>query len=180
MTLSQTTFPPSFDDNPWSYGFALFSLTTICAVALSMLGQFLFERRARIAAEKVALNLPHIPQPFATPLGIHRTIISCFLATILLGALPDTLVLFFWGEASTQTMEWLFLIDRAGDGLTIVPFLSAAMLSAWGIQAIPQALIREARVQLRRPGWDTVKDKLKIAAVVLAISIGVTIAKAGA
>lgn len=178
--MPDSPFPPSFADNPLSYGFALFSLTTICAVALSMLLQFLFEWRVKVTLSRSTLSVTREKVPFATPLGIHRAIITCLLLTILCGALPDTLVLFFWGEATEQTMRLLFSIDRTGDALTLAPFLSAAFLSAWGMQAIPQALIREARVQLRRPGWEMVKDKVKIAALVLAISIGVTFAKAGA
>lgn len=177
---AQSNFPPSFDDSPWSYGFALFSLTTICAVSLSMLWQFWFEARARRLAAKMAMNLVAEPVPFASPLTVHRLIIAGFLLTILCGALPDVLVLFFWREASTGTMETLFTIDRIGDGLTLLPFLLSAVLSAWGIQVIPQQLLRETRVTLRRPGWDTVRDKLKIVAVVLIISAGVTLAKASA
>ena len=30
------TFPPSFEGSPWSYGFALFSLTLICALSFAM------------------------------------------------------------------------------------------------------------------------------------------------
>ena len=118
--------------------------------------------------------------PFASPLTVHRLIITGFLVTILLGALPDVLVLYSWGEASRETMERLFMIDRIGDGLTVAPFVTAVVLSAWGLQVLPQQLVRETRVLLQRPRWETVKGPAKIAAMVLIISIGVTVAKAGA
>lgn len=173
-------FPPSFEGEPLSYGFALFSLTLICALSLAMLMQFVFEAKARREAQKIAANRICEPVPFASPLAIHRWIISGFLVTILLGALPDVLVLFAWGEARDSTMEWLFFVDRICDGLTIFPFTTAAVLSAWGLQVLPQQLVRETRVLLQRPRWETVKAQVKIAATVLVIAIGVTLAKAGA
>ena len=173
-------FPPSFDGNPWSYGFALFSLTLICALSFAMLLQFVFEWNAKREAQKIAANEITRPVPFATPLTVHRLIMTGFLLTILCGALPDVLVLFAWGEASAETMNRLFMIDRIGDGITIVPFATAAVLSAWGLQVLPQQLVRETRVLLQRPRWDTVKAQVKIAATVLVIAIGVTLAKAGA
>lgn len=173
-------FPPTFHGNPWSYGFALFSLTLICALSIAMLLQFIFEARAAKAAQEIAVNRVTEPLPWASPLTIHRLIIAGFLVTILLGALPDVLVLYSWGEASRTTMERLFLIDRIGDGLTVAPFTGAAVLSAWGLQVLPQQLVRETRVMLQRPRWETVKAQVKIASTVLVIAIGVTVAKAGA
>ena len=173
-------FPPAFEGNPWSYGFALFSLTLVCALSVAMLLQFLFDWHARREVQKVALNRVCDPVPFASPLSIHRIIISCFLFTILLGALPDVIVLFAYGEVSRATLEGLVLIDRIGDGLTVAPFVCAAVLSAWGMQVLPQQLVRETRVLLSRPRWETIKGQVKIAAMVLVNAIGVTIAKAGA
>jgi glycopeptide antibiotics resistance protein len=172
------TFPPSFEGSPWSYGFALFSLTLICALAFAMLSQFVFDWRARREAQKIASNRVTDPVPFASPLSLHRWIITGFLLTILLGAFPDVLVLFMWGEAEDTTMERLFIIDRLGDGLTIFPFTVSATLSAWGIQVLPQQLI-STRVLLQRPKWETVKAQVKIIGMVLVIAIGVTLAKAG-
>lgn len=180
MVIPHHEFPPSFDGNPWSYGFALFSLALICSLALAMLLQFAFDERARRAAQRIAENRVTEPVPFASPLGIHRLIISGFLLTIIVGALPDVLVLFFWGEAAETTMARLFLLDRLGDGLAVFPFVSAVVLSAWGMQVLPQQLVRETRVMLAQPRWETVKGQVKIAATVLVIAIGVTLAKASA
>lgn len=174
-----SAYPPSFEGNPWSYGFALFSLTLICAFASAMLLQFLFESRARRAALKLFRQPPPPRVPLANPLTIHQIIVSCYLITILVGALPDVLVLFAWGEASNRTMDVLFLIDRIGDGLTFAPFTAAVALSAWGSQVVPQQLIRDTPMTVRKPTWRTVKDQAKITAMVLIIAIGVTIAKAG-
>lgn len=180
MRPAPYAFPPSFEGSPFSYGFALFSLTLVCSLSFAMLLQFVFEWHARREVQKIAANRVCLPLPFASPLSIHRMIISGFLLTVLLGALPDVLVLLAWGEARAETMEWLFFMDRIGDGLTVAPFTGAAVLSAWGLQVLPQQLVRETRVQLQRPRWETVKSPAKIAAMVLVIATGVTLAKAGA
>lgn len=174
------TFPPSFEGSPWSYGFALFSLTLICALSVAMLLQFVFEWHARREAQKIAANRISADVPFASPLAIHRWIITGFLVTILLGAFPDVMVLFMWGEARDSTMVTLFTIDRVCDGLTIFSFTLAAVLSAWGMQVLPQQLVRETRVMLQRPRWETIKAQTKIIGTVLVIAVGVTVSKAGA
>lgn len=173
-------YPPSFDGNPWSYGFALFSLTLICALATALLLQFVFEARARRAGWKISAVKGQGPHPFATPLTVHRLIITGFLLTILCGALPDVIVLFAWGEATNPTMDTLFLIDRIGDGMTFAPFSFACALSAWGLQVLPQQLITSTSVQLRRPTWQTLKGQAKIIGMVLVVAAGVTFAKANA
>lgn len=173
------SFPPSFEGSPYSYGFALFSLTLICALSMAMLMQFVFDWHRKKEFQSIARNLISRPVPFASPLSIHRWIITGFLVTILLGALPDVLVLFMWGEAEDETMERLFILDRICDGLTVAPFTLAAVLSAWGLQVLPQQLVRETRVLLQRPRWETVKAQVKIASTVLVLAIGVTLAKAG-
>lgn len=174
----QNAYPPSFDGNPWSYGFALFSLTLICAFAIAMFLQFLFEGRARRAAMKAFGQTPQPPLPWASPLTIHRSIVMCFLATILLGAFPDVLLLFAWGEAQAPTLDFLFLLDRICDGLTFAPFTAAIALSAWGAQVVPQQLIRDTPVTVGAFKWRTIKDQTKIVVMVLIIALGVTIAKA--
>lgn len=171
-------YPPSFDGNPWSYGFALFSLTLMCALSLAILMRFLFETRANAAAWRMSAVPTPRPVPWSNPLTVYRCIMACLLATILLGATPDVMVLFAWGEASNQTMDTLFLIDRIGDGLTIIPFFAAAVLSEWGHQVVPQQLLRDTKVLIQRPKWRTVKNELKIAGMTLVIAIGVTVAKA--
>lgn len=174
-------YPPSFDGNPWSYGFALFSLTLICALSIALLMQFLFEARARRAAWRMTAVVGHQGEPgLATPLGIHRMIITGFVVTILIGALPDVLVLFAWGEATMATMDNLFLLDRIGDGLTFAPFSFSCALSAWGLQVLPQQLVTETKVQLRPPTWRTLKGQAKIIGMILVVAAGVTFAKATA
>lgn len=177
--VATSPYPPSFEGNPWSYGFALFSLTLICALSIAMLMHMVFETRAARAAYQMLGQEPPPPEPWASPLTIHRMIVTGFLLTILCGAFPDVLILFAWGEAAPSTMDNLFFIDRIGDGLTGIPLTVSAFLTAWGSQVVPQQLIRNTPIPVRRPTWRTFKDQAKIAAMVLMIAFGVTVAKAG-
>lgn len=172
-------FPPSFDNSPLSYGFAVFSLTLVSALSLAQLLSYWFEGRARREAQKIAMNLVTEPLASFSALQVHRMIVSGFLLTILFGALPDVLVLLFWGEAADRTMEALFLIDRVLDGALLFPFLWSIAMLAYAYQAIPQTLVRNAGVGLARPTWQMVRDKLKIIGAVLVLAVGVTLAKAG-
>lgn len=173
-------YPPSFEGNPWSYGFALFSLTLISALSIAMLMHMVFETRAKHAAYQMLGQVPPPPEPWASPLTIHRVIVTCFLLTILCGAFPDVIILLAWGEAADTTMDALFFADRIGDGLTGLPMVAAALLTAWGSQVVPQQLIRNTPIPVRAPTWRTFKDQAKIAGMVLFIAFGVTVAKAGA
>ncbi len=174
-------YPPSFDGNPLSYGFALFSLTLICAFSIATLLHFLFESRLdQLLKRQMPGYCPSPRLQWSSPLSIHRMIVTGFLFTILFGAFPDVLVLFAWGEGTRRTMDILFLLDRIGDALTFVPFTAAIFLTAWGSQVVPQQLVRDTPVGLRRPTWRTVRDQFKIVGMVLIIAAGVTLAKASA
>lgn len=173
-------YPPSFDGNPWSYGFALFSLTLICAMCAAMLLHFLFEFRARLAARAKAGEDDHLPFICASPLTIHRAIVMGFLMTILIGAFPDVLILYSWGEAGPEVIDALFLIDRICDGMTSIPLLFSFLLSAWSAQVIPQQLITTRDIGIRAPQLRTVVGQFKIVGMVSIIATGVTIAKAAA
>lgn len=171
-------YPPSFDGNPWTYGFALFSLTLVCALSVAKLLHFLFEHRARLAAW-VASGKPGRPRySLSSPRLLHQFIITGFLLTILLEAFPDVLILFAWGEASTDTIDILFLLDRVCDGMTSIPLLAAAAAWAYGEHVAPPQLITAQDVVIRAPQLRTFKGQLRIVGVVLFIATGVTFAKA--
>lgn len=172
-------FPPSFEGNPWSYGIALFGLTLISALSLAHLLTMLHDaHRIRLArtlyygfrsGERVGLF---------TLLGSYRAIMAGLFATIVLGALPDVLLLLAWGEASDPTIERLFLVDRACDGAAMVPFVLAVTMKAWVVQALPQRLAEVTRTPLQPLRSFMIARYLKILGLVLVISLGVTIGKA--
>lgn len=172
-------FPPSFDGNPYSYAAALFATTLIVALCLAQLLAYLFEARRNRAIDRMLNNpVAQSPLPAVSVVNVHRAIVSCFLAALILRAGPDALVMYAWGEGSVETMTILFALDRYLDTLALLPVLLALAMLAWAAQAIPQQLIRNAHVALARPRWSTFAEKLKIVSLVLLIAVGVTIGKA--
>lgn len=174
-----SVYPPSFDDNPLSYGFALFSLTLVSSISLAQLMAYWLEGRriSQISRRWPTFSMPHERQ--WTLLSVHRSILAGLHMTILFGALPDVLVMLAWGEASTETMNRLAMIDRVFDAATLWPYLASTALSAWVAQSLPQRLVIDSPVQLAVPQWWMVKDKLRIVVLVLTIAAGVTLGKAG-
>jgi hypothetical protein len=173
-------FPPSFDDNPWSYGYALFSLALITSISLAFLIGWGLEHRREAEINRIIRNQAHPPRRHGlTLLGLYRLLVSGLLLTIVFGAMPDVLVLLAWGEASDNTMWLLFEIDRAMDGAASLPFLFFVILSIRAAPVVDHVIgIDPVKVSLR-PTWGMVRDKLKIVGMVLCIAAGVTFYKAG-
>lgn len=180
MDMLSPRFPPSFDDSPFAYAFALFSLTIVTALSLSIvIGYALEGRREREISRRIG-NWASAPRKNGvTLLGLHRVIVGGFLLTIIMGALPDVLVLLAWGEASDETMWTLFLVDRAFDGLLLLPFLFSVFITIKAGMPVDHLLGREPVKVSLRPTWGMVREKLKIVGAVLCISVGVTLFKSG-
>jgi hypothetical protein len=177
--MALTRFPPSFDGNPWTYGLALFSLTLVSAICLTILVGWLLEaRHQREIDRRIGNWVISRPIPRLTIYQLHRLTKVGFLLTILMGACPDALVLFAWGEADDATMIALFAIDRWCDGLLLLPFLWSTMLVLWGGQALDHRLASEPSYVKLRPSWLLAQQKIKMVAVVLLIALGVTYSKA--
>lgn len=178
-SMLATRFPPSFEGNPWAYGFALFSLTLISAISFSMIVGYALEARRQREIDRLTRNLLAQPtRAMLSPITLYRLIVSGLLMTILFGALPDVVVMLAWGEAEDPTM-WLFLqIDRVFDGLTLAPFTIAIYVAVRAAQAVDHRLAVDNLQISLRPSWSTLRDKLKILGLVLLIAIGVTLYKA--
>lgn len=181
MTAPLTAFPPSFEGNPWTYGFALFSLTLLSMLSVARIWALLSDIiKNRILAKRLpGFMQPFTPVPMWSALTLHETKLGCLYLTIFLGTFPDVLILLLWGEAGDATMDDLFLVDRIGDALTLVPFTTAMMLGAWLQQVVPQKLIANSHLdEVKRPNWQAILPTLRIGAVVLIIAAGVTMGKA--
>ena len=177
--VAVSRFPPSFDGNPWSYGFALFGLTLVSAMALTILIGLLLEPRLRREIDaRLDNQIPRpVPRDWLAPLSLYRMILVGFLLTIVMGAAPNVLLLLAWGEASAATIDVLFLIDRLCDGGLAVPFLGTCFLILWAGQAVEHRLALPAVSIRSSPPWKLVRQRLKLAPVVLLLAIGVTFAK---
>ncbi len=182
--MAPSPFPPSFDGNPWTYGMALCSLTTMSALSMTLLLRYVNEHRAY----KKAWELSIVPRPplvrWDSPVILFKLILVCLLLTVLFGTFPDVLVLYSWGEATDQTMAVLFLLDRIGDAMAVLPFIAAIIIREWSNQVMPQQLVRRTAMWdgmplMTRPRWKTFKGVAKIVSVTVVIAIGVTLAKAG-
>ena len=181
LTPPLSPFPPSFEGNPWTYGFALFSLSLLSMLSVARIWALLSDiRKNRLLAERLpGLMVPRTPVPVWSALTLHETKLACLYLTIFIGTFPDTLILLLWGEAGTDTMVTLFLVDRIGDGLTLIPFSVAMMLGAWLQQVVPQKLIaNSAQHEVKKPNWQALMPTIKIGALVLILAAGVTMGKA--
>lgn len=179
--MATSPFPPSFDGSPWTYGFALFSLTLISAVSLTILVGYMLEARGKRLMNVRTTNYVNQPAfPFMHPVQLHRAIVSGFLLTIFMGAFPDVLIMLAWGEASVPTMNALYVVDRLGDGFLIVPFLASVTLIVSAGQVVDHLLgvnvVGGETVKLR-VSWKRLRERLKMTSVVLLIAVGVTLAK---
>ncbi|WP_066723596.1 hypothetical protein [Sphingomonas pituitosa] len=177
--MMQTRFPPSFNDNPLSYGFALFSLALITSISLAYVIAAVLERSREREVNAKIRNVALPPSPTGlTLLSYHRLILCGLLLTIILGAGPDVLLLLAWGEASDEAMWWIFQLDRVCDAATIIPFLMSMFLTIRAERSIEHRLGLDPIKIPVRPTWGMVRDKLKITGAVLCIAVGVTLYKA--
>lgn len=179
MTVSAASpFPPSFDGNPLTYGLALFSLTLVSALSLAQFLSFVFEgRRVREVNRLIGNPVKQSVFPMSALVAFRMILMSFFLMAFA-GAGPDVLILLAWGEASHQTIEILFIIDRLGDGFVMFPFLTATWLLARTRQPLEQQLAFAANVPLGPFQWSTIMQNMKISLLVLVIAAGVTLGKA--
>lgn len=179
---SPSPFPPSFEGNPWSYGFGLFGDVVASALALTLLLSYVFdERRNRTVQRIVSAPLNHPTGRAWSPLFLYRTSIMSLLTFVVMRALPDALWMLAWGEVSEATIKALLILDLVMDGLALAPLFLAVMCWCWGRQVIPQMLVIETRAGVTGgPPWDVLWKNGRIILVVLVIAVGVTIGKAAA
>ena len=111
-------YPPSFDNNPLLFAWALFARILIVLMASATLVRVVSRNRM----EKIEAN---------HPVYYHRMTVACFLWAALIGALSDVLTYLFWGEATATLTYVIFVSARILDGLTMFPFLMALFVPLW-------------------------------------------------
>jgi len=173
-------FPPSFEGNPLSYAWGLFGDTVAAALALTLLLGYVFEGRRKRQVNK-ALDNYVVEPPVAqwSPLWLYRHGQLGFFTFVVMRTLPDALWMLMWGEVHTPTIKFLLMLDMVADGFSIFPLLYATMMWAYGRQVIPQKLAEGVAIAVSgKAPWDVILKNLRIVAVVIVISLLVTIGKA--
>jgi len=184
MNMAVTRFPPSFDNNPLTYGFALFSLSLVTAVSMAIIIGWVVEARRSCRIDQIIRN--PIPRPLRrgrkpgciSAVTLYRLIVGLLLSTVVSGALPDVAVLLAWGEASPTMMDVLFSIDRICDGALLLPFLVAIFLIARATQVTEHRLALDPVMVKLRPAKGVLREKAKMVGLLLLIAAAVTVFKA--
>lgn len=171
-------FPPSYENDPWSYGFGLAGDLIASALCLAMLLTYLFERRRmKRVSHRVGIP-PPLPIPRWSVFWVYRAFNVNVLLFIVMRALPDAVWMLLWGEVEIRTIEMMLLLDLYCDGLALVPLFFAILCWAWGRQSIPQSLLSErGGGRMAPPTWQMIGRNGMIVVLVLVISVGVTVGK---
>lgn len=111
-------YPPSFDNNPAIFGWALFARLLILLLSTATL----IRLRSRNASERVPAN---------HPVYSHRMVIMCLLWAAALGSSSDVLTYLFWGEVTVRATTVVLLLSRLLDAFSIIPFAMALCVRVW-------------------------------------------------
>jgi hypothetical protein len=181
MTYGQPSpFPPSFDGNPWAYGFGLFGDLVAASFALVMVLAYLFEARRTTELARRFPTPGHAAASQLTLLTVYRTKEVAFWLFVFMRAAPDAVWMLIWGEVSEPTIRFWLAADLWCDGLALTPLFLSVLCWAWGRQPISQRLIESyAFVTAGGPPWEVILRNARIIALVLAIAVGVTFGKVG-
>lgn len=156
--------PPGFQGDESVFAFALFGLIMLSTLSV---------RRMILLVHAMRVE----PEPTGSPLTYYRLQQFCFAVTILLGTLPDALILLAWGEMPVEHLRVLMLVDRFADGLTLAPFFISDFLT----ERNSANLLRLSHV----PGLHltlasdrgNVRSGLATTALIAVIALGVTVGK---
>jgi F0F1-type ATP synthase assembly protein I len=112
VDFAVSPYPPSFDNNPLIFGWALFARLLIMLLAAATLARM--SSKARV--DKLPGN---------HPVFYHRAVITAFLWAALIGSTSDVLTYLVWNEVSNATTSIVLLISRLLDAISVIPFLCA-------------------------------------------------------
>jgi hypothetical protein len=194
MANGAQRFPPSFADSPYSYAFALSSLSAVTFVSFAMIIGYAMENRVdRDMRRAVGDRQWHPNCNKWTLWTYYKLVMSGFFLTVIFGAAPDVLTMFFWGEASDDTMNALFHFDRIMDGMVAVPFFASVAIATACHQAMGHRLSfdkktegllsanrdgGDGRFRVRGVNWLGVREKAKVVGMAILVSLAVTVYKA--
>lgn len=148
-------YPPSAGNNPFIFAADLFSLMLVSAMAMATIVRLW----SRTLEERLPCN---------HPVFYHRSMVVGLLATIFVGAFPNTLISLCWNEVEPSTMSVLMTFDKVMNTLTVVPFFLGLFVPWWvgyvnicGYATGPMTL--QGRVHDLRTTWPNLAIPLRLA-----------------
>lgn len=118
LESASSPYPPSFDNNPLVFAWALFARLLIFSLSAATL--------LRIRERNIKDGIPA-----NHPVYYHRMVMASFLWAAMLGSLSDVLTYLFWNEVSIPLTAFVLLMSRLLDAFTMVPFLMALFVPVW-------------------------------------------------
>jgi hypothetical protein len=146
------------------HAFALFALLTIASLSaqkMVILGQAMF-------SSSFGFNLP---------ITVWRMKLFLLYAGFFCGAAPDALILMVYGQDLHVVPDWAHMLDRAMDGMTLLPFLCAVFISIRSVPIIEFQLTRQPIPMDLWPTWRSILPQIRATFFVLVITLGITLAK---
>lgn len=148
-------YPPSAGNNPFVFASDLFSLMLVSAMAAATIVRLW----SRTIVERLPCN---------HPVFYHRSMVVGLLATIFVGAFPNTLISLCWNEVDAPTMSALMTFDKVMNTLTVVPFFLGLFVPWWvgyvnicSYSSGPMTL--QGRVHDLRTTWPSLAIPLRLA-----------------
>ena len=158
--------PLSFDGSRVNYAWVLFSLMiTVSFVATALLGSL-----------KTAWDQRKL-WTWRDPIMANRYILWCFCIGVMVGATPDLVTLYAYGEVSPGTLGMLLQIDRAMDSLVMFPVIAAVGLWYRAKPVINYQLIRQPIPVELWPTFRQMFPYIRIGLITAVIALGVAIGK---
>jgi hypothetical protein len=158
------SFPPSFDEHRWVYALALAGLLAISSLATNVL------------IEDVRF-LKSFASKWKEPAKLATMTETAFLLTIVMGFVPDTIILLGWGDPGAPSAATMTDIDRFFDFFCIVPFIVGWLLRARTKRVVQHQLLRYPIPTSLTPSWVLLRPKLFMLLLVVAVSFGVALGK---
>jgi hypothetical protein len=115
---ASSPYPPSFDNNPLVFGWALFARLLVLLLSVSTL----IKLRDRNIKERIPAN---------HPVYYHRMVNASFLWAAVLASGGDVMTYLFWNEVSVGMTATVLLIAKLLDALTMIPFIMALFVPVW-------------------------------------------------
>jgi hypothetical protein len=171
MEAARGPYPPSFDNSPIVFGWALFSRILILTLSVASLVRI----SSRNRTEKVEAN---------HPVYYHRMTVSCFLTAAAMGSLSDVINYLTWGEVSERSTMICLMTSQILNALTMFPMVMALFVPVWlrwlcraGVLKTAPKMTLNGVVNDVRTTWESASIPMQLLVASAIGSAAVTVAK---